>query len=506
MRIRLAIVALACVLSLFSPMVSAQDAGASAVDGGPLRFVLTHEAWIDESFTGRVYVLLSRSDRREPRFGPSVFRPEPFFATDVTDWTAGEPLIIDASSLGHPTTLDELASGTWTAQAVMRAPTGRTIGEGPGTGYSLPLTRELDAASTGDVSLHIEKMVGTPATEDSLRIRHVEIRSEMLSAFHGREVKMRAAAILPSDFRGVKGVKYPTMYWIGGFGSDHTSAPGIQRVYDATGNNQRFIRIVLDPLCYGGNHVFCDSAANGPVGTALVEEFIPFLEHVLPLDARPQARLLGGHSSGGWASLWLQVSHPDFFGGVWSFAPDPVDFRDFQRINLYEPGANMYRDADGERRPIARRGDTPMLWYDDFAAFEVVYGEGGQLRSFEWTFSPLGPDGLPLPLYDRETGAVNTEVAESWRAYDIRQKIEREWDVIGPKLAGKIHIFGGGKDTFYLEGALRLLDESLKSLGSDAVIEIFEDADHGNFATTELRTRVDAEMLEASGSSSEPRP
>ena len=250
--------------------------------------------------------------------------------------------------------------------------------------------------------------------------------------------------------------------------------------------------MVLDPLCFGGHHVFADSANNGPCGRALVLELIPHLEATFRLVPAPTARFVSGVSSGGWSSLWLQVTWPDVFGGVWALAPDPVDFRDFQQIDLYAPGANVYVDAAGARRPIARRGDDVMLWFPDFAAMEVVMGEGGQLRSFEWVFSPRGDDGLPRPLYDRATGAVDPAVAEAWRAYDIREVIERSWETLAPKLAGKIHVVTGELDTFYLDGATRLLKSSLAELGSDADVRLLPGVDHGGvMMDRDIRREID---------------
>ena len=124
-----------------------------------------------------------------------------------------------------------------------------------------------------------------------------------------------------------------------------------------------FIRVVLDPDCGTGHHVFADSATNGPRGAALIEEFIPYLERRFPLLADPRARLLNGHSSGGWSSLWLQVTYPDFFGGTWSTSPDPVDFRDFQRINIYASGENMFRDRDGNRAADRADGRASRLYF-----------------------------------------------------------------------------------------------------------------------------------------------
>jgi len=212
-----------------------------------------------------------------------------------------------------------------------------------------------------------------------------------------------------------------------------------------------------------------------------VEEFIPALEEKFngPLDAR--FRFTTGGSSGGWASLWLQVAYPDDFGSCYSHVPDPVDFRDFQRIDLYRTGEDMFVDPDGDRRPLARNNGDVMLWYDAFVARETVLGPGGQIHSFEAVFSPRGPDGEPLPVFDRESGDVDQAVAESWEPYDIRLVIERNWKELAPKVEGKLHVYAGEVDTFYLEGAARLLGESLEELGSDAVCEIIPGMAHSSY-------------------------
>jgi pimeloyl-ACP methyl ester carboxylesterase len=257
------------------------------------------------------------------------------------------------------------------------------------------------------------------------------------------------------------------------------------------------IRVVLDPDCGTGHHVFADSATNGPRGRALIEELIPHIEATFPAIAEPRARLLTGHSSGGWSSLWLQVTHPETFGGVWSTSPDPVDFRDFQRINLYQPGENMFRDRQGNRRPIARIGTRAVLFFDNFSRMEDVIGEGGQLHSFEAVFSPLGPDGRPRRLWDRTTGAIDLETARAWEAYDIRLVLERNWEAIGPRLADKLHVITGGLDTFYLEGAVELLGDSLKALGSDAVVVVVPGQSHMDLVDPDHAARHDRELKAA---------
>jgi hypothetical protein len=155
----------------------------------------------------------------------------------------------------------------------------------------------------------------------------------------------------------------------------------------------------------------------------------------------------------------------------------------------------MFTDPSGHPRPLARRGDTPVLFYKAFSDMERPL-RGEQLGSFEAVFSPRGPDGEPRKLWDRTTGAIDPTTAEAWKRYDIDLTLRTHWKDIAPKLQGKIHVFTGDMDTFYLEGAVRLLRADMKSLGSDAEIEIVP-GDHGSMMTPALRARLDSEMAAA---------
>jgi len=474
------------------------SAPASTQPVTPLTFSVTYDESIAKTYTGRVYVMLAAAGlASEPKSGPDWFNTQPFFGVDVKDWKPGTPLIIDDAALGYPDKISELPAALYAVQAVMRLNLDSpSIGDAPGNAYSENVTEKLDGAAGGPIDLRIDQTVEPQPFNETGRLKLAELKSDLLSKFHGRDITMRAAVILPEGYDPASPRKYPALYWINGFGGDHHSAPMIARMFGRTGLEKHIVRVVLDPLCFGGHHVFADSDNNGPRGTALVREFIPHLEKTFNLVAAPTARFLSGHSSGGWSSLWLQVTYPEFFGGVWSIAPDPVDFHDFQRINLYgDPPPSMYVNEHGERRPLARMGENVIQWYEPFAKMETVYGEGGQLRSFEWVFSRKGRDGLPEPLYDRVTGAVNADVARSWKRYDIRGVLEENWTQLAPKLKGKLNVFMGDLDTFYLEGATKRLQASQEKLGSDAVIEVVPGRDHGSIADGPLRERIDRELI-----------
>ncbi len=445
--------------------------------------------------TARVYVLLEPSSTvPEPRFGPDWFHPQPFFARDVKDWKPAQAIRIDSAATGFPGPLDSLEAAEYAIQAVVRVNRDtHDIGTGESNAFGPVVHARVDPRSPTTIRLEVDKLVPPRKFHETERIKLAELESPLLSAFYHRSIKQRAAVILPET----KPVgKLPTVYIIPGFGGDHHMA-GMLVAHSRMNFATDMVRVVLDPDCGTGHHVFADSASNGPRGRALVEEFIPYLEKTFPLVADPRARLLNGHSSGGWSSLWLQVTYPDYFGGTWSTSPDPVDFRDFQRINIYAPGENMFRDREGKTRPLARIGVLPIIFCDRFSKMEEALGPGGQLGSFEAVFSPIGPDGQPRKLWDRTTGAIDPGVAKTWEAHDIRLILERNWPALGPKLGGKIHVITGGIDTFYLEGAAQLLKDSLARLKSDAVVEIVPGRDHSTILDQELARRLDREMKAA---------
>lgn len=462
------------------------------------RFAVTFSSEVrKEPFSGRVLVLLSQKNQ-EPRFGPSWFTPEVFCSQDVKDWQPGTPLVFDSEKpdgvLSYPEPFAKLDLKGYRVQAVARFNTWeREIGRGPGNGYSQVET----IIQPGDQpTLTIKSLVPEPRYQETHWAKQLRVKSDLLSKFYGRDVFQFGAVLLPASYYDEPERRYPVIFQIPGFGGDHYSATINEPIRETNGLGVEFIRVLLDPSCPLGHHVFADSANNGPRGRALVDEFIPEFDRRFRSIAKPAARVVTGHSSGGWSCLWLQVTYPETFGGVWSTSPDPVDFRDFQQINLYRSGENMYVDAQGQPRPIARVGGTVRLWYRGFNQMEWTLGPGGQLHSFEAVFSPRGVDGKPLLVWDRQTGAVNIQAAKHWEQYDIRLVLERNWQTLGSKLKGKLRVHMGDQDTFYLEGATRLLKESLAKLGSDAIVELHPGKDHGNILSSDFRERMRREMAE----------
>lgn len=453
------------------------------------------------SYSGRVYVFLSEHEE-EPRRGPHWFRPEPFLAVDVEDWHPDAELTIrldDPRTIRYPASmtageLSELLDGDWRAQAVARFNGWeRRVGTGVGNGYSAAVALE----EPGAIDLEVTRLVRQQPFPESEHTREFTVPSERLTDFYGHPVELRAAVSLPASYFAEPGRRYPVIFIVPGFGGTHRYGLRAEPHPEKNARGVEFIRVTLDPSCPLGHHVFADSDNNGPWGTALVTEFLPALDRTFRTVPASDARFLTGHSSGGWSTLWLQVTYPDVFGGCWSTAPDPVDLSDFQRIDVYAAGENMYVDESGARRPLARRNGEVLLWYDEFCQMEDALGPGGQLHSFEAVFGPRGADGRPVLLWDRTTGEIDTQVAATWERYDIRRILAKNWRTLGPRLAGKLHLFMGTEDTFYLEGATRNLKEELARLGRDAVVELVPGADHFTLMTPALRKRIEEEMAAA---------
>jgi hypothetical protein len=231
-----------------------------------------------------------------------------------------------------------------------------------------------------------------------------------------------------------------------------------------------------------------DSEVNGPVERAIVTELIPELERQFPLIASPEARVLQGQSSGAWSAIWLAMRHPDVFGAAWATAPDPVDFRAFQLMNLYED-KNAFTDAQGKEVPSYRKEGQPRMTVRQEVGMERVMGpewESGQ----QWGawFAAFGPakDGKPAPLFDPLTGKIDPAVAEHWKRFDIGAVLRANPDKYGPIFRDRIRISVGRNDDYWLQEAVGLLNEDLERLGytgGAGYVAIVDKADHGFFMT-----------------------
>jgi S-formylglutathione hydrolase FrmB len=450
-------------------------------------------------FTGRILVFTGTHQEPEPRLWVDNFgSPEPFYALDVQQLPPNQSVRIDEHALGYPAPPTDWPSGLTRFQAVLdQAPDDRRIGTAPGNGYSPVVEAQ---PSDAPVKLVIDQLVPARKFAESSRVKLVEIPSPRLTAFSGWPMRLRAAVVLPDGYLEQPEKRFPVVYWVLPFPGDHFWSLDLPSFWAnlVAKSGPNALVVVPDPQTHWGHDFFADSANNGPVGSALVEELVPEIDRTFRTIADPKARLLTGSSAGGWSSLWLQCTHPDLFGGVWSTAPTPVDFRNFARVDLYAPGANLFTDSQGRPNPSARDSNgSPVGSFQADSDMATVLGHGRPQEASEAAYSPRGADGRPQPLYDRRTGAIDPAVVAQWQQYDIGQKLTRDWGVLGPKLAGRLHVYIGSKDDFSFDGAVGLLKQSLAALGSDAVIEILPGKDHfAMFFDPSINARIAAEMRE----------
>lgn len=481
----------------------------------------------DKPVSGRVIVMLIKSDSQVkgqtfPADGPFFDEPQPMYGIDVKDLAPGASVIVDDACFGFPTRPSKLLGGIYKVQA--RLDTNRQSSQwrrDAGNFYSEPATLRNDQSKT-DIETFELKLTGVTKAAAPQKVEGVELfemKSALLSKFRGSDVTLRAAVVFPVGYDA--GRSYAAVYEIPGYGGDHEDAYRHARGARASkagtpaGDVARnSFWIVLDPEGPYGHTLFADSANNGPCGQALVSEFIPALEAKYKLVAKPSARLLRGHSSGGWSSLWLAVTYPDVFGATWSSSPDPVDFRAMQLIDIYSR-ENMYREkllpgppaVAGDDTPSYRQAGRPKMSIRQENWMEEALGPNNtsaqQWDSWFAVWGPRDPKGFPTALFDPVTGTIDKAVAEKYRAYDIADRLRKAPDKLGPIFKQRIRLVVGDLDSYYLEGAVKLLKAEVDKLniselpeGARGKIEIVPNADHGSVFMSPAIQAFPADMLD----------
>jgi len=420
-------------------------------------------------------------------------------AREVTDWMPGTSVDIDADELHYPAAFSKLPPGYYDVQAVLDVNHDYNyLGRGAGDLVSAVVRIHLPSSTVPTLTLSrmlpadgdpwaLPKSAPEPMRQAAAAARQhatsIDFTSPSLTAFWGRATVMHGWVLTPPDYKTNGSVRYPTVYFTHGYGGNQNRLlRSLISTYAsmASGETPPMIYVLLDESSPTGTHEFADSVNNGPWGHALTTELIPELESKYAMDARPSGRFLTGHSSGGWATLWLQTRYPKVFGGTWSTSPDPSDFHDFTGVDLYAPNANVYYRADGSQYPLVRDKGKVISTFKHFAKLERVLGSyGGQLASFEWVFSPRGEDGRPEPMFNRTTGAVAPQMVTYWRDhYDISYRLQQHWPELKADLDGKIHVYVGTADTFYLDGAAHKLKAVLDGLGAKSEFRFMPDRTH----------------------------
>jgi hypothetical protein len=498
-------------------------------------------AMSEEPLTGRLLLIFSPDGEGEPR-GKLAWNGDaiPFFGKDVENWKPGQRLSFDAGVDGFPIrTLDDLPAGEYTVQAVLNRyekftrSDGRTLwlppdqGEGqvwhrkPGNIHSKPVTVRIGEKRSPRMKFVLDQEVppvGAFEDKQSDYVRYFRLRSERLSKFWGRDVYLAAWVRLPWGYHDHPTARYPLVIAHGHFPAepggfretppDPDLKPDYSKRFQLEGYNRiqqeyewqahrdwmtpGFPRVllveILHPTPFYDDSYAVNSANNGPYGDAIQYELIPAIEKEFRALGTGWSRFVYGGSTGGWEAMAVQMFYPDDYNGAWIACPDPIDFRNYVQVDIYND-KNAYVTANPYKR-TPRPGHRNWLGQVDATIeeqnrYETVLGargrSGDQWDAWESVYSPVGPDGYPRRIWDRETGEVDPVTAEYWRDnYDLAHILKRDWATLGPKLRGKLRIYTGDMDNYYLNNAVYGVEGFLKSAdpASDAVVEYGDRAEH----------------------------
>jgi hypothetical protein len=475
-------------------------------------------------FDGRLLLVISTDDSAEPRTQVSAtsLKTQQIFGLDVDGWKPGGRAGIDAGVLGFPVeSLRDVPPGTYNVQAVLhkyevfhradghvvKLPMDRGEGQhwnlAPGNLYSTPRKVTFDPKGQTPIELVLDQVIPPiPAPKDTKYIRHERIRSELLSKFWGRDMYLGAVLLLPWGFDEHKEARYPLVINHGHFPRtmedfreeppDPDLKPDYSDRFHLAGYNQiqqeqayqlfkdwtapGFPRVIVMEIQHA-NPFYDDSyAVNsqniGPYGDAILKELIPYIEKKYRGLGQGWARFMYGGSTGGWEAMAAQMFYPDDFNGAYAACPDPIDFHDFVTVNIYDDKNAFYPEAPWRR--VARPAFRDYLGHlsatvEDNNRLELVLGtktrSGDQWDVWEAVYSPVGSDGYPQRIFDKRSGDIDKKVAEHWREnYDLTYILRRDWDKgLGKKLEGKINIYVGYMDNYYLNDAVYRAEDFLKS-------------------------------------------
>ena len=509
-----------CLLSACLSVAEARPSGPAS----RLRLEISFpESLSGQPLDGHILLGISTDPSSEPRF---QLREEEalsaqFFGLDVEGWKPGTTAVIDSTSLGYPlVSLDELPAGDYYVQAVLNIyetfhrADGHNVklppdkGEGqkwnrkPGNLFNKPLRVHLDPQQASAVRIELtEKISPIEPPKDTQYIKHLRIESKLLTAFWGRPMYLGATVLLPEGFDEHPTAHYPLLVHHGHFEADWeffaTSAPPESRP-DRLSRGQYAYRFHQDWISgrlprmllvsiqhanpYYDDSYAVNSANVGPYGDAITQELIPEVEKRFRGIGQPWARALEGGSTGGWEALAQQVFYPDFFNGAYSFCPDPVDFRAYELVNVYDD-SNAFWNAGPfgtvPRAEMRTSNGQILATMEPAVRLEEVMGTHGrsteQFGIWQAVFSPVGRDGYPKPIWNPSTGAIDRTVAAYWKEhYDICYILERDLVALGPRLSGKIHFAVGDMDSWYLNNAVHLMQNFLDSPRNPYRIADFE--------------------------------
>ena len=511
---------------LVVPSASAFAQGADVPN--PPRFEITYPA--DKGpgpFDGRLLLIVSNDFSAEPRFqlSDTGLKTQLVFGIDVLGWKPGEKAVIDSTVLGFPLdSLKDIPDGSYQVQALLhkyetfRRSDGHVVklpmdrGEGqqwnraPGNLVSTARKVDLGPKGSKGVTIALDQVIPPiPPPKDTKYIRHERIKSELLTKFWGRDMHLGAVLILPAGFDEHPQARYPLVinhghfpYTVDGWREeppDPNLEPDFSDRFQWKGYNRTqqewayqlykdwtapgFPRVIVMEIQHANPYYDDSYAVNsqnlGPYGDAIVKELIPYIEKKYRGLGAGWARFMYGGSTGGWEAMAAQMFYPDDFNGAYAACPDPIDFRHFTTVNVYDNENAFYpTPPESPWRRVPRPAHRNYLGHlsatvEDMNRYELVVGtktrSGGQWDIWEAVYSPVGKDGYPQRIFDKRTGVIDKKVAEFWREnYDLTHILKRDWDKgLGKKLEGKINIYVGDMDNYYLNNAVYTAEEFLRS-------------------------------------------
>ena len=498
-------------------------AGQCSQNSDSPRFVISFtQDLTEQTQDGRLLLLLANNDKSEPRFQISDgLSTQLVFGIDVDDIKPGQEIIIDETAFGFPKrSLNDIPAGEYFVQALLNRyetfnlKTGHTVklppdqGEGqhweskPGNFYSKPVKVLIDPAKGTSTTILMDQVIPTIAEpKDTKYVKHIKIQSKLLTEFWGRPMYLGAHVLVPAGFDDHPNAKYPLMIYhghfpndFGGFSetppdpsmdtTDYIERFGIygynkltrEEAYEfykqwISKNFPRFLIVEIQHANpYYDDSYAVNSANLGPYGDAIMKELLPEIESKFRGIGEGWARFTYGGSTGGWEALAVQMFYPDDFNGCFAACPDPIDFRAYCLVDIYKDKNAYWYDAPFKKLPKpSHRNYLGQIQstMEESNHYELALGtksrSGQQWDIWEAVYSPQGDDGYPKRIFDKLTGEIDSTVANYWREnYDLRHILERDWATLGPKLKGKIHIYCGDMDNYYLNNAVYLMEDFLK--------------------------------------------
>ena len=492
------------------------------LSAGKLKFVINYPSEQDGNILeGRVLLMLAKSDESEPRFQITYQNHTGLiYGVDALGKKPKGGVVIDGTVFGYPIeSLDNIPAGEYWVQGLLHTyetfnlKTGHTVklpmdnGEGqkwnrsPGNLYSTPKKIFLDPDKKKSVKITLDQVIPPiEPPEDTKYIKHIQMQSKLLTEFWGRPMYLGAHVLLPEGFDEHPEAKYPLMIFhghyphdFGGFRTeppDPDLEPKYSARFDWEGYNKTvqeynyqfykewtspdFPRMLVIKIQhqnpYYDDSYAVNSANIGPYGDAITYELIPYIEEKFRGIGEGWARFLYGGSTGGWEALAAQTFYPDEYNGCFAACPDPIDFRAYCLVNIYEDENAYFKggpfkkvETPAHRNYLGEVNATMKQMNHVELAIGTNSRSGDQWDIWQAVYSPMASDGYPKPIWDKKSGKIDKEVADYWKEnYDLRYVLERDWGKIGPKLKGKIHVYCGDMDNYYLNNAVYLMEEFLE--------------------------------------------